>query len=269
MPTINQVVDILQKSAIALEKTVDTLKVGEGTAEVLGIASVFMPSHDILQRCAARRLNLVIAHEAPFYHHLDQLNVWPGDGVLQAKQQLIHESGLAIFRWHDHIHRTHPDLIVDGLIRDLDWTQYLTSGKPKLDLPLETKPLVIPKMPLRDVVQHIKARLRLDFVRVVGDPEMTCVRVGVLPGYCGGGALAIPYFEAEHLDLIITGEGPEWETPEYVRDALSQGKAKALIVLGHGPSEESGMKYLVDWMRPLLPCLPIEFLAEARLFRLM
>ena len=35
----------------------------------------------------------------------------------------------------------------------------------------------------------------------------------------GGGALAIPYFEAEHLDLIITGEGPEGETPEYVRDA--------------------------------------------------
>jgi putative NIF3 family GTP cyclohydrolase 1 type 2 len=81
--------------------------------------------------------------------------------------------------------------------------------------------------------------------------------------------LSIPLFEKEKLDLIIYGEGPEWETPEYVRDAIHQGKQKALIVLGHSESEESGMKNLADWLKSTLPYLPVFYIPEKPLFQVI
>lgn len=57
---------------------------------------------------------------------------------------------------------------------------------------------------------------------------MECQRIGLLAGYRGGGEVVIPLFQNQNLDLIIAGEGPEWESPEYVRDALQQGKKKHL-----------------------------------------
>ena len=56
---------------------------------------------------------------------------------------------------------------------------------------------------------------------------------------------------------IPTGEVREWETSEYARDAIAQGRAKALIVTGHASSEEPGMEYLVEWLQPLVPGVPI------------
>ena len=34
---------------------------------------------------------------------------------------------------------------------------------------------------------------------------------------------------------------------------VAQGKRKALVVLGHANSEEAGMKWLVEWLRPRFP----------------
>jgi hypothetical protein len=58
---------------------------------------------------------------------------------------------------------------------------------------------------------------------------------------------------SEDLDVIVCGEVREWEITEYVRDAVAQGKRRALIVLGHANSEEAGMAWLVDWLRPRFP----------------
>ena len=268
MPTINHVIHQLSAlSGPLTAHTVDTLKAGDETAEVRGIATVFMASHAILETAIERGLNLVITHEAPFYHHFDQIDILADDPIYLTKKALIEESGIAVFRWHDHIHRNAPDLVVEGLLRDLEWTPYVEAQESRMSLPLKTPPLAIPTMTLEEVARYVKRKLDVPFVRVVGDLAMPCTRVGLLPGYCGGGALAIPFFQGDELDLIITGEGPEWETPEYVRDAVSQGRTKALIVLGHSKSEESGMKYLADWVKPMFPDIRIEFIADPPLFR--
>ena len=58
-----------------------------------------------------------------------------------------------------------------------------------------------------------------------------------------GAAGFIGYHIAQRLlergdaDLIICGEGPEWETPEYVREANRLGRSCGLIVLGHAVLE--------------------------------
>ncbi len=58
-------------------------------------------------------------------------------------------------------------------------------------------------------------------------------------------------------DVLVVGEISEWETCIYVQDANSAGQKKGLLILGHANSEEAGMKYLADWLKPLLPGIPI------------
>ncbi len=67
----------------------------------------------------------------------------------------------------------------------------------------------------------------------------------------------IRQFSQSGADVLAVGEINEWETCEYARDAISAGQKKALIVLGHANSEEPGMKYLAEWLKPLVPGVKI------------
>lgn len=51
----------------------------------------------------------------------------------------------------------------------------------------------------------------------------------------------------------------EWSVCEYMRDAHELGIKKGCIVLGHRNSEEFGMKYLAERIRPLFPQVPVSF----------
>jgi putative NIF3 family GTP cyclohydrolase 1 type 2 len=48
--------------------------------------------------------------------------------------------------------------------------------------------------------------------------------------------------------VIIVGESPEWETPEYVRNANEMGEKLSLIVIGHSASEEGGSEFMAEWL---------------------
>jgi len=63
------------------------------------------------------------------------------------------------------------------------------------------------------------------------------------------------------LQVLLVGETREWETVEYVADAVSQGRPKALIVLSHVPSEQSGAEECVRWLKTMVSEAPIEFVA--------
>ena len=47
---------------------------------------------------------------------------------------------------------------------------------------------------------------------------------------------------------------------EYTREAVSLGQNKAVIFLGHIPSEEAGMEYCAEWMKGFIKDLPIHFI---------
>ncbi|MGG6312734.1 Nif3-like dinuclear metal center hexameric protein [Paenibacillus macerans] len=244
--------------------TVDRLEAGDLSAEVKGIAVSFMASHQVIDRAAALGANLLIAHEGLFYSHRHHQGDPIGrDPVVLQKKRRLEELGLAVYRCHDGIHRERPDGITAGLIEAVGWESYV------LDHRSATALLEIPPMTLGDIAALWKRKLDLPFVRVVGDPAMLCRKAGVLAGYRGGGELAIPLLGDEGADLIIAGEGPEWETPEYVRDAAYQGRNQALIVLGHGPSEIPGMKRLAYRLQADYPGIPVFFIADEPLFQLI
>ena len=55
------------------------------------------------------------------------------------------------------------------------------------------------------------------------------------------------------------GETREWETVEYAADAVTEGRKKALIVIGHIPSEQAGMEECARWLKTFENRVPVEF----------
>lgn len=261
--TIQHVIDKLMEPVGKLPNTVDTLKSGDSSMEVKGIVTTFMATHQVIQQAMDIGANLIITHEGLFYSHHDTTEYLESDPVYSEKRRLIEESGIAIYRFHDYWHRYQPDGIMVGLLQALGWEAFVSENQPAATI------LTIPSMTVREIAEYVKNKLGIRYVRVAGDLSSTCTRIGLLAGYRGGGALSIPLFEQEKLDLIISGEGPEWETPEYVRDATNQGKQKGLIVLGHAESEEPGMKYLAEWMKSMFPSIPIHFIPEKPSFQVI
>ncbi len=253
--TVQQVIELLTAPVGMLEQTVDGLLVGDPAAQVSGIVTAFMPSRHVLEQAVQRGANLVIVHEGLFYAHHDRDEL-VGDPIVQEKRVWVEASGLAIYRIHDYIHRYQPDGIMAGLLRELEWEDYVQEYHYAHAI------VACPALRLRELAELVKRRLGIPYVRVAGDLEMLCAKVGVLVGNRGGGATAIPVLARADIDVVLYGEGPEWETPEYVRDATQQGGAKGLIVLGHAESEAPGMALLADRLREHYPDLPVRHVRE-------
>lgn len=261
MLTVRQVMDGMKLAGQQPAATVDLLEAGRPDMEVKGIVTAFKATYEVIRRAAALGANLVITHEALYYRHRDGERGLEHDGVAAEKRRLIRESGMAIYRNHDAVHRATPDLITAALAADLGWASYVAEHRPHAAL------LDIPAMPLRQLAEQAKRRLGLPFVRLVGDPDLTFSRIALLVGYRGGEANAVPLMA--EADLIIAGEGPEWETPEYVRDAVRQGQRKALLLLGHAESEEPGMRALAAALRERYPSVPVTFIPVGPLFQVV
>jgi putative NIF3 family GTP cyclohydrolase 1 type 2 len=252
--TVKDVIDKLMEPVNHIQNTVDTLKAGDPAAEVKGIATAFMATHKVIEQTIALGANLLITHEGIYFSHQDHTESLEKDPVYNEKSRLIMESGLAIYRFHDYWHRYNPDGIMAGLIQALGWQSHILENQPAATI------LSIPPMTVGEISDYLKGRLGIQYLRFAGDLSMKCTRIGLLAGYRGGGSLCIPLYEQEKLDLIIYGEGPEWETPEYVRDANDQGKQRNMIVLGHAESEEPGMCYLAQSLQKMFPSIPTYFI---------
>ncbi|MCJ7551586.1 MAG: Nif3-like dinuclear metal center hexameric protein [Anaerolineae bacterium] len=231
-----------------LDETVDTVKCGDPTQTVTGIVTTFLASYDVIEEAVKLGANFIITHEPTFYNHLDDVAEFEGHAVYEAKRRLLDENQIVVWRFHDHWHRHVPDGISTGVVRALGWEAYADAG----DGPVFS----IPATTVGELAAGVKAKLGIDTVRIVGDLEMPCRNVALMVG-APGGHWQTGILNREGVEVLLTGEIHEWETSEYVRDAVAQGRKKALIVLGHVQSEEPGMAYLVEWLHPLVPAVPI------------
>ena len=240
-----------------LDETVDVVKAGDPSQPVTGIVTTFLATYAVLQRAVDLGANLVITHEPIFYNHLDETDWLEGDPVYTAKRQWIEKNGLVVWRFHDYWHRHQPDGILAGITAALGWQAYADPSA----LPLYT----ITPTPLGDLAKIFKKKLDISMVRVVGALDMPCRRVGVLVGAAGGRFQM--HALRRDMDVLVVGELNEWETCEYVRDAIAMGQQKALIVLGHANSEEAGMAWLVDWLADVVPGVRVTHVPAGDPFR--
>jgi putative NIF3 family GTP cyclohydrolase 1 type 2 len=235
------------------QETVDTFKAGNPDAAVKGIAVTMMATLDVLKRAAAAGQNLIITHEPTFYNHLDKpddLEQKENDPVLAAKRAFIQEHGLVIWRFHDHWHRRKPDGIEAGMTHALGWEKFQDSGNQYL--------FAVPETDLEQLAGYLKNRLKIRVMRVVGDPKLKVRKVALVPGASGFGK-ETRALEISDVQVLVTGEPREWETVEYVADAVTEGKPKALIILGHIPSEQAGMEECARWLKTFVSEVPVEF----------
>ncbi len=233
------------------DKTVDTFKAGNPGTTLKGIAVCMFADMETLQKAVQMNCNFIITHEPVFYNHTDETDSFQNDEVFKEKMNFIEQNDLVIFRFHDHIHRTAPDGIYAGMIDQLGWKGNQSKTFPNL---FQFKPLT-----LKDFAQELKQKTGRNTVRIIGDPEMVFSKAALAVGAPGGPA-HIRLLRNPDVEVLVAGEAPEWETYLYANDAVSQGKNKAVVFLGHIKSEEAGMKYCTDWLKQFVKNTPVHFI---------
>jgi len=259
-PTARGIVAEIQKHVGVDWKTetVDTFKAGDPDTPVTGVAFTMMATMDVLQRASAKGLNFVVTHEPTFYAHLDTPEGVPQDDPVWAeKRAFIEKHHMVVWRFHDHWHMRKPDGIEAGNVRQLGWEKYQRAENQYL--------FVIPETTLRDLAAEVAGKLDSRVARVVGDPDMKVTKVGFSPG-AAGSQREIHALEMDEVQVLMVGETREWETVEYAADAASEGRKKALIVIGHVPSEQAGMEECSRWMKEFVKDVPIEFVPAKQPF---
>jgi len=234
----------------------DLFKIGGPGVPVAGICTTFGTNLNLIQRSVKAGLNMIITHEPTFWTDADV--VAPGapaggtrcDAACQAdplytlKLDYAIRNNIVVWRIHDHIHRMEPDGISVGLNRRLNWTQYRVDGNySRWDIP-PTK--------LGELAKYVAKILDTRSVRVIGDPNLRVVKVAF------GRSLSSM---AQAVDCIIASEGREYDTFEYVRDAVLSGVQKGAIYVSHEAHEDPGMEEFAQWLKPFVPEVPVQYIS--------
>ncbi|MFT6842788.1 MAG: putative NIF3 family GTP cyclohydrolase 1 type 2 [Psychroserpens sp.] len=158
--------------------------------------------------------------------------------------ELIEKHNIAIWPLHDYWHAHKPDRITMGNLIKLEWQDYYNYDNKRM--------IKSPKaMTSKAILKLVKKRLGVDNVRFIGDLKQTCSKIYLAFSYhgCTEQIAAIQKYKP---DLILSGETREWEMVERVRDGRLMGEKTFILVLSHSLSEEAGIEYAAEWLRPQL-----------------
>lgn len=260
LPTARQIVQSIQDhTGIPWNTdTVDTFKAGNPDTPVTGIAVTMMATLDVLERAAANHENFVITHEPTFYNHLDVPEGMPeNDPIWTEKRAFIEKHNMVVWRFHDHWHSRKPDGILVGMVHVLGWEKYQ-----RTDFPYA---FTLPETTVAKLAKETSTKLGSSVLRVVGNPEMKVTKIALSPG-AAGFERETHALERDDVEVLLLGETREWETVEYAADAVTEGKRKALIVIGHIPSEQAGMEECTHWLQTFISSPKIEFVPAKQPF---
>jgi putative NIF3 family GTP cyclohydrolase 1 type 2 len=246
-------------------ESIDGLKAGDPAAIVTGVATTALATLDVLRQAVKAGANVVVTSQPAFYSRADARTPpagrgargassdtpRPADPVFAAKNALVDERKLVIFRLNEHWRLRQPDAFSQGLARAMRWTTYQSSSDPRqFDLPALT---------VQALIASIEKQLRIGGgLRAVGDPRTTVRRIGLLPGST---PIQASLNMLPNVDVILAGEVREWESVEYARDTVAAGGKKALILVGRVVSEEPGMSLCAEWLKTIAPEIPVQHIA--------
>jgi putative NIF3 family GTP cyclohydrolase 1 type 2 len=259
--TAQDVVDRIKKNLGVDWKaeTVDTIKAGDASTAITGIATTSMATMAVLQQAIKAGANLVITAEPTFYSRGDVRtppagrggSPPPPDPVFAAKNEFIANNQVVVFRLRDHWRLRTPDPLAQGLGATLGWTKHQVSGNPaRYDIPATT---------LDALASHVKKALDArGGLRVVGDPATKAQKIALLPGST---PITASLEALPGADVVIAGEVREWESAEYARDVVFSGAKKGFILVGRIVSEEPGMNACAAWLKTVVPEVPVRHIA--------
>ena len=156
-----------------------------------------------------------------------------------------------VWRFTYHWRSRKPDPFATGLASVLGWTRYQVGDDVfRYDVPAVTLTALADTL-----AKRLKARAG---IRVIGDPQTRVRRIALLPGVS---TLAAAMKSLPECDVLLAGETREWETVEYAQDTVASGQKKGMIMLGRVLSEEPGMSICADWLKALVPEVPVRWMA--------
>lgn len=241
--------------------TVDTFKAGDPSTPVTGVVTTALATIAVMRRAVDGGANLIVTAGPTFYARLDTAtapaargreatSVAP-DPVLTAKNDFIARHKLVVWRFSDHWRRRPSNPFAAGMAAALGWAKYVDAGDPAR--------LTVPATTLAALASRVTSRLDArGGVRVVGRPESRVRTIGLLPGTR---AIRDLVDLLPQVDAVIAGEIREWESSEYARDVVTAGLDKGLILVGRSLSENAGMQVCADWLRRIVPEVPVRWLA--------
>lgn len=256
--TVQEIIDSILKDVpgAPFPNTVDTLKSGSGDTVVTGIITTMFTTLPVIEQAIKLKANFIIAHEPTFYNHEDNKEWVKDNAIVKKKAALLEKNKITVWRFHDYCHALKPDAISYGVAMKAGWLRYYKAEEPILKLP---------KQSLQQLCTHLKKSLGIPQLRVIGNLHQQCETVALLPGAWGGNA-QVSIAEEKHPDVLIVGEISEWETGEYIRDSKAFGAKTSLIILGHAVSEEPGMEWVAQWLKPKFPSISIHHIASGNPF---
>jgi len=175
----------------------------------------------------------------------------PPDPVVAGKRAYIDQHKLVVFRLNEHWNARKPDPRGIGLATLMGWTRYKASD--------DGLRYDIPPMTLDALASLLKKNLGIrGGIRAIGDPTNRVTKVGLLPGFTPiQAALAL----LPNVDLVIAGEVQEWESATYAQDVAYAGIKKGFISVGRVVSDAPGMQVCADWLKTLVPEVPVKFIS--------
>ena len=257
--TAGQVIERIRANVGATRRgqSVDNIIAGTAETPVKGIATTMMATLDVVQRAAAAGKNMIITHESTFFSHQDRVDQFQQDATYLHKLDFLNKQQMVVYHFHDQWHDRKPDGIAVGMMRELGWEKFADPQNPKS--------FTFPAVPLSRLAKELETKLKIRTMRVLGDPNLPIKHALASWGNCSL-MPGVPFIARPEVDVLIIGETHEWELVEYVQDMIASGQKKALIVLGHVVSEQSGMKYCAEWLKGFINEVPIEFIAAVEPF---
>ena len=222
------------------EKTVDTIKSGDGNKAIKKVAVCWYPSIKTIQSAIDANCGLLITHEPTWWDHLDNPGGWREKGPGLKKTQMFEASGLVIARLHDTWDNW-PELgIRDSFAKGLGLDKFIAEDETRWHAMYE-----IPEQTLSSFAEYVArkvAPLGQDAVQVIGDPEMIVKHPSIGVG-CGGPKEDMIELGSDVLIMCFDGS-PYWS----LRDRLAEQRV-GVITLEHGTTEMWGMESLAKYIR--------------------
>ena len=236
-------------------QTCDTCKAGSPQAEVTKVAVSMFATPEVIRQASRWGAQMLIVHEPACYNHMDFAH---NEALEREKRRFLAESGLTVYRFHDHCHAACPDIISAGELEALGLD---CEAVPDMDTPMRLR-LNTPMTP-RELARLVEERLGLAHVRICGAADTSCVRVSCMFGTPGG---ILEEMLRPDCQIVLTGEICEWAEAEWVRDMAQMGHTKALLVLGHIGSERDGMRHTARILQNRHPELAVQYLECGEVF---
>lgn len=269
---IQEIIDAVNQAALPFqadpEKTRDRILCGDPQQECTGVAVTVCATLEVMRQAAESGCNFIISHEGIWYNYekSGSLDAVENEAV-QAKLDYVRQHQLTVWRFHDAMHgfgstarfgqpRTDGrDYIFYGIMKQLEWEPYLLSSPVK---PLWYR---IPRTPARRLGRQLLEKFALTGMRTVGDQNAEIETV-FFAEHLMMGEKDLPRIEqARRADAMITLEILDNTLTEYVRDAVALGEPKIIYEMGHFNTEELGMRYMTQWLPPLIgPAVKVVFL---------